>query len=72
MVSARKMFEDIGYRIPVVQDEEQLFYYTGNIFSREAITFLLRDKEVRIDAKHVRPELLRAIYKQCEELGWYE
>ena len=72
MVSARKMFEDIGYRIPVVQDEERIFYYTGNIFNREEIAFLLKDKEVRIDAKHVRPELLRAIYKQCEELGWYE
>lgn len=72
MVTARKMFEELGYKLPCykTKSDTYLVYYTRYQWSGEEIVFLLKDKEVRIDAKHVRPELVKAIYKQCEELGW--
>ena len=70
MVTARKMFEELGYNTPAINPDNLIVYFAGFMRHRQEITFGLKTKEVRIDVRYARPELIKAIYKQCEELGW--
>jgi hypothetical protein len=73
-MNASEMFEKLGYERNV--RNKRIIYYleTKGAFYYKEITFDLLQKEIVIDGNFIRAEiendLLRAIYKQAEELGW--
>ena len=72
------MFENICYRKRVSDD--CILYENGNYIMCNIIEFCLKDKtiysftnsEVGREAKSLSVNELKAINKQCEELGWLE
>ena len=75
-MTASEMFEKLGYKRNVVSKK---LIYTKNLkgmFRYLEITFDLTEKEVELyddkEAYTVNNALLKAIYKQVEELGWFE
>lgn len=77
-MTALEMFENICYRKRVSDD--CIFYENGNYIMCNIIEFCLKDKtiysftnsEVGREAKSLSVNELKAINKQCEELGWLE
>ena len=71
MVTARKTFEENGYRLEQA-DNDSVMYATGYGRYVEYITFDNLSKEVFIGVTNCKPGVIRAIYKQCSEMGWYK
>lgn len=77
-MTALEMFENICYRKRV--SEDCILYENGNYIMCNIIEFCLKDKtiysftnsEVGREAKSLSVNELKAINKQCEELGWLE
>ena len=77
-MTALEMFENICYRKRVSDD--CILYENGNYIMCNIIEFCLKDKtiysftnsEVGREAKSLSVNELKAINKQCEELGWLE
>lgn len=77
-MNAKEMFENICYRKRVSDD--CILYENGNYIMCNIIEFCLKDKtiysftnsEVGREAKSLSVNELKAINKQCEELGWLE
>lgn len=77
-MTALEMFENICYRKRVSDD--CILYENGNYIMCNIIEFCLKDKtiysftnsEVGMEAKSLSVNELKAINKQCEELGWLE
>lgn len=79
-MTAKEMFEKLGYTRKL--DSEKLIYtkYLNCrfILCESEITFVLTEKEVELSdfyadftkAYMINNALLKAIYKQAEELGW--
>ena len=77
-MNAKEMFEKLGYKKRVSDD--CILYENGNYIMCNIIEFCLKDKtiysftnsEVGREAKSLSVNELKAINKQCEELGWLE
>lgn len=84
-MKAQKMFEKLGYTY-IEEDEDIIKYSCTYLFeyAREEfleISFLKKEKEIKmyssyvdeewkLDLNGLTKELLKAINKQCKELGW--
>ena len=72
MKSAKDMFEELGYKRRA--DIDVIVYFQKFGLHYFKIMFDLSEKIVDIDTNFERTEieddLLKAINKQCEELGW--
>ena len=72
-MSAKEMFEELGYEIPYWQKDHTIQYLKHYDFNDEtmhiSIVFYKRPKEVYIEGLITIKEL-EAINKQVEELGW--
>lgn len=75
-MTASEMFEKLGYQKSVIN--KRIIYYleTKGAFYYKEIIFDLVQKEIVIDGNFIRTEiendLLKAIDKQAEELGWLD
>ena len=75
MMTAREMFEKLGYRrstdIDVIKYSKKLddtFYWIEVMFDLLEKEIVLNDNGY--EAYIITCDLLKAINKQCEELGW--
>ena len=75
-MSAREMFEKLGYEFFERNDHKKYIRYTNNYhtitFSKEYKTFSLRPEELLEHQLVVNIDLFKAIQKQIKELGWEE
>ena len=80
-MSAKEMFEKLGYEIDEDNDKEILYKMKWEISSTYYVSFDLRNKWFEVFVTSDSPfepsksfpiymDLLRAINKQVEELGW--
>lgn len=75
-MTAREMFEGIGYKLSEAYSEDTLIsYFDGK--KNITIEFCIKDKRFRkakgvFDCVNISIPELKAIHKQCEELGWLE
>ena len=73
-MTAREMFEELGYQRN--EENEKIIYLieTKGSFYYQEIIFNLVKKVIVIDGNFlevaIESNLLKAINKQCEELGW--
>lgn len=71
-MSAKEMFEELGYKL----DKEPRFgstisytqYYSDGCYRIYDLVFY--DKTIEVQEEHINLKLLKAINKQVEELGW--
>lgn len=74
-MTAREMFEKLGYRRSTDIDMIKYSKKLDDTFYRIEVIFDLLEKEIVLDnngyeAYIITCALLKAINKQCEELGW--
>lgn len=74
-MTAREMFEKLGYRRSTDIDMIKYSKKLDDTFYRIGVIFDLLEKEIVLDnngyeAYIITCALLKAINKQCEELGW--
>ena len=73
-LSAREMFEELGYKRSTDIDAIAYSKKLDGIFHRFEITFDVLEKEIVIDVGYeayiIDYALLKAINQQCKELGW--
>lgn len=72
-MTAREMFEELGYKRNV--EDNKITYLQKFGYSTFEITFDLSEKEINIDTDmevKIEEDILQAIDKQSEELGWLE
>lgn len=76
MMNAREMFEGIGYKLSEAYSEDTLIsYFDGK--KNITIEFCIKNKQFRkakgvFDCVNISIPELKAIQKQCKELGWLE
>lgn len=76
MMNAREMFEGIGYKLSEAYSEDTLIsYFDGK--KNITIEFCVKNKQFRkakgvFDCVNISIPELKAIQKQCKELGWLE
>lgn len=76
MKTAREMFEEIGYKLSEAYSEDTLIsYFDGK--KNITIEFCVKNKQFRkakgvFDCVNISIPELKAIQKQCKELGWLE
>lgn len=76
MKTAREMFEEIGYKLSEAYSEDTLIsYFDGK--KNITIEFCVKNKRFRkakgvFDCVNISIPELKAIQKQCKELGWLE
>lgn len=76
MMNAREMFEGIGYKLSEAYSEDTLIsYFDGK--KNITIEFCIKNKQFRkakgvFDCVNISIQELKAIQKQCKELGWLE
>lgn len=76
MKTAREMFEGIGYKLSEAYSEDTLIsYFDGK--KNITIEFCVKNKQFRkakgvFDCVNISIPELKAIQKQCKELGWLE
>ena len=69
-MSAKEMFEKLGYRyMKSLSNEEHIWYRNSRI--KNEIVFYLISKSISNDYA-ITLEELQAINQQVKELGWYE
>ena len=77
-MSAKEMFENLGFYLDIETNETQVVWsknkynrYTFALIGADCITFDRKEKEIFLDGiEDISFELLQAINKQVEELGW--
>lgn len=75
-MNAKEMFEGIGYKLSEAYSEDTLIsYFDGK--KNITIEFCIKNKQFRkakgvFDCVNISIPELKAIHKQCEELGWLE
>lgn len=75
-MNAREMFEGIGYKLSEAYSEDTLIsYFDGK--KNITIEFCVKNKQFRkakgvFDCVNISIPELKAIQKQCKELGWLE
>lgn len=77
-MSAKEMFEELGWYLDIETNETQVVWsknkynrYTFALIGADCITFDRKEKEIFLDGiEDISFELLQAINKQVEELGW--
>lgn len=75
-MTAREMFEGIGYKLSEAYSEDTLIsYFDGK--KNITIEFCIKNKQFRkakgvFDCVNISIPELKAIQKQCKELGWLE
>lgn len=65
-MNAEEMFEKLGYKKVPLNSSECLYYERYD----EHFSFDLISKEIGVCDYYITMEELKAINKQCEELGW--
>lgn len=65
-MNAEEMFEKLGYKKVPLNSSECLYYEKYD----EHFSFDLISKEIGVCDYYITMEELKAINKQCEELGW--
>ena len=76
-MTAREMFEAIGF-VPFCKTKDLIIYenFPDNEKERINVVFYLKIKQIRVyyvetdEDVFINMPLLKAINKQCEELGW--
>lgn len=72
-MTASEIFEELGYRRNV--EDNKITYSQKFGYETFEIMFDLSEKEINIDTDievKIEEDILQAIDKQCEELGWLE
>lgn len=73
-MTAKEMFEKLGYQRNAEKEEIIYLIETKGSFYYQEIIFNLLQKVIVIDGNFlevaIERDLLKAINKQCEELGW--
>lgn len=75
-MTAREMFEGIGYKLSEAYNEETLIsYFDGK--KNITIEFYIKNKQFKkakgvFDCVAIKESELKAIIQQCKELGWLE
>lgn len=78
MKCAKETFENLGFYLDIETNETQVVWsknkynrYTFALIGADCITFDRKEKEIFLDGiEDISFELLQAINKQVEELGW--
>lgn len=84
-MTAQEMFLSLGYEIDeknddeilyIMEDEQELgkcrFYHVGFVIEQECFSCFVTERFKESKSFDINIDLLRAINKQCEELGWIE
>ncbi len=75
-MSARGMFDDLGYEKSCINNCIDYSIYNFNCCATKTVSFDLKNKTVECsvfgDSMEVDMPLLKAITQQCKELGWLE
>lgn len=73
-MNAEQMFEELGYQRNAEKEKIIYLIETKGSFYYQEIIFNLLQKVIVIDGNFIEVaierDLLKAINKQCEELGW--
>lgn len=73
-MNAKQMFEELGYQRNAEKEKIIYLIETKGSFYYQEIVFNLLQKVIVIDGNFlevaIERDLLKAINKQCEELGW--
>lgn len=73
-MNAEQMFEELGYQRNAENEKIIYLIETKGSFYYQEIVFNLLQKVIVIDGNFlevaIERDLLKAINKQCEELGW--
>lgn len=73
-MNAEQMFEELGYQRNAEKEKIIYLIETKGSFYYQEIIFNLLQKVIVIDGNFlevaIERDLLKAINKQCEELGW--
>lgn len=70
-MTAKEMFEELGYNQVLYQNGNQISYEKDD----EEINYFVfnkKEEKIGIGLYFLTPKHLKAIYKQMEELGWIE
>ena len=70
MSEADKMFEELGYEKREGETYDVFYSPLNEEGYVESISFDKKRKKIRVFNTVVLLEELKAIYKQCEDLGW--
>ena len=78
--SAKQLFENLGFYLDIETNETQVVWSknkynrcTFALIGADCITFDRKEKEIFLDGiEDISFELLQAINKQVEELGWLD
>lgn len=79
-MTAKEMFEELGWYLDIETNNEQIVYSynilddgTFGFIGASTITFEIMSKSIYLDELEcIHINLLKAINKQVEELGWEE
>lgn len=79
-MSAKESFKELGWYLDIETNETQVVWsknkynrYTFALIGADCITFDRKEKEIFLDGiEDISFELLQAINKQVEELGWLD
>lgn len=73
-MTAKEMFEELGYEQVLYQDGNQISYEIDSENSESINYFIFYKKEKKVDvALYVlSPQHVKAIHQQMKELGWIE
>ena len=77
-MTAKEMFEELGWYLDIETNDEQIVYSYNNLdnetfgfIGASTITFEKTSKSIYLDeVECIHINLLKAINKQIEELGW--
>lgn len=70
-MTAKEMFEALGFELQFYSNGNQMCYEDkDNVL--EDICFYVEEKNISTTLYNLPPELIKAIYKQCQELGWLD
>lgn len=68
VVTAQEMFEQLGWQL--IQNDLKIIYYNPN--NNEILKFDKEYEEYYVENLGIDMSTLKAINKQCKELGWLD
>ena len=75
-MTAKKMFEELGYKYLEPTLHKESYFYYEDIFKCNLIIFYLKEKKFMTSHNYKEMDIdmptFKAIYKQLEELGWLD
>lgn len=71
-MTPKEYFKQIGFTQAIVNKGKLLYINGGPVAASKIIVFDLKNKTIECDFKIMTAEILNAIHKQAQVLGWIE